>query len=130
MTFKQWRLLDQFNNICVKSADDAKYIILIPHSLKFNLEEDLQMLFKRKFKMFQFKKIFEKMQCHLMYFTVFSNTQKREYGPIAEDTSVSICSIILKEKIKNHRVQIVGPIYLKNKFNIITIDQFRLIITC
>lgn len=126
MPFRRWRILNIFNDSCIKTPDMADYIILIPSSIQFKLEQDLQSLFSRKLKMFQFQKIFKKMKCYLMYFTVYTKEEKRLSGPIAEDTSVKICSILLEEKIKNLNVQIVGPNYLKNKFNIITIDQFNL----
>lgn len=122
MYFNFWRAAEVFNKRCVLSLDNAKYVLLIHDSKEFKLEEDLQSLLKRKLKMFQFEKIFIKLQCYVMYFTVFSKKDKLARGPIAEDVSSKICSTLLKNIPPS--VTIVGPSYLKNKFNVITIDQF------
>lgn len=122
MYFNFWKAAAEFNKRCVPSRDDAKYILLIHDSKEFKLEDDLQSLLKRKLKMFQFEKIFKKLQCYIMYFTVFTKKDKIAKGPIAEDVSSKICSTLLKNIPPS--VTIVGPSYLKNKFNVITIDQF------
>lgn len=62
-----------------------------------------------------------------MYFTVYSNEEKRLRGPIAEDVSSKICTILLQKMDVPLHVKIVGPNYLKNKFNVITTDQFNLL---
>lgn len=126
MYFKQWTACAELNKKCINSVQDAKYILLICQSKRFVLEEDLQTLFKNKLKGFQYEKLFRKMRCYLMYFTVFTQTEKRLRGPIAEDTSTKICTILLRKMNIPLNVVIVGPNYLKNKFNVITIDQFNL----
>lgn len=64
-----------------------------------------------------------------MLFNVFyciHTNRKTIKGPIAEDTSTKICTILLRKMNIPLNVVIVGPNYLKNKFNVITIDQFNL----
>lgn len=129
MVFKQWRIVQIFNDSCT-TPDNVNYVILIPSTSQFKLEQDLQTLFNRKLKIFQFQRLFKKMKCFLMYFTIYTKQYKRLRGPIAEDTSIKICSILLEEKInqlKNPNLKIVGPNYLKHKFNVITMDQFNLL---
>ena len=120
MYFKFWSAADELNKRCVTSRDNAKYVLLILDSKEFKLEDDLQSLLKRKLKMFQFEKIFKKTQCYVMYFTVFSKKDKHAKGPIAEDVSSKMCATLLKKLPPS--VTIVGPSYLKNKYNVITID--------
>lgn len=125
--FSKWNALIEFNKIVNEKT--AKYIILIPTSNQFLLLEDLQLLFKRKYQMFQFIQLFKRLECYLVYFTVFTRKQRRLMGPIAEETSSKICTILLNKLLKkmNPNIQIVGPPYLKQKFKLITFEQFILL---
>lgn len=119
---RRWRFANSFNN----NIKDVKYVLIIPHTKRFHLEEDLQYFLKRKFKMFQFKKILTKLQCIIVYFTVFSTKEKRTLGPIADDTCFKICFRLLNNEVlkKYSNVKIVGPINYKKKMDIISFEQF------
>lgn len=108
------------------SPKNANYILLIPFTIQFKLYEDLQRLLKKKLQSYDFQKIFKKLKVHVMYFTLFTKCEKRFRGPIAEDTSTKICTLLLQKKCGD--AKIVGPTHLKNKFNIITVDQFNLLL--
>lgn len=90
------------------------------------MEEDLQFFCKRKYKIFEFKRLFIKLQCMVVYFTLFSKKEKKQIGPIADDTCIKICTRLLKKETlkKFPNAKVVGPMNLKHKFEIMTFEQF------
>lgn len=122
-SFYKWKNVRQFNKQILKRESDLKYILIIQHTVKFQLLDDLNRTFKRKYDIMWYLKHFKKLKCFTLYLTLFTLKEKQKLGPIADDLSLKIVLNKLQKLLKLD-VVIIGPSCLKQKFNVLSYDTF------
>lgn len=121
--FYKWKNVRQFNKQILKHQSQMKYVLFLQHTVKFQLLDDLNRTFKRKYDILYYIKQFKKLKCFTVYLTLFTLKEKQKLGPIADDLSLKI---VLNnfQKILKPDVVIIGPPCLKQKFNVLSYDTF------
>lgn len=122
-SFHKWKNIRQFNNQILKRDSDSKYILILQNTVKFQLLDDLNRTFKRKYDIMYYIKQFKKLKCFTLYLTLFTLKEKQKLGPIADDLSSKIVLNNLQKLLKSE-VVIIGPPCLKQKFNVLSYDTF------
>lgn len=124
--FYKWRNVNKLNRLLLKNDSEMKYILIIPKTINFELLNDLNRTFKRKWEIEDYMNLFQESKCYLLYFTLFTLKEKNEIGPIADNVCFQIISRHLHKILKKTQsnVQIVGPNYLKHTFEILSYDTF------
>lgn len=124
--FYNWKKVNQLNRLIIKNDSELKYILVIPKTINFDLLNDLNRTFKRKFEIEDYMNLFQESKCSIIYLTLFTLKEENELGPIAVETSFKIVSSYLHKILKKPatHVQIVGPICLKQTFPVISYDTF------
>lgn len=124
--FYKWKNVKLLNNLILENDSDIQYILIIPKTINFELLNDLNRTFKRKFEIPEYMDLFQKSKCYILYLTLFTLKEKNELGPIADDVSLKIVVrhlLKILEKTKSN-VQIIGPNHLNQTFKVISYDTF------
>lgn len=124
--FYNWKKVNQLNRLIIKKDSEMKYILIIPKTINFDLLNDLNRTFKRKFDIEDYMNLFQESKCSIIYLTLFTLKEENELGPIAADASFKIVGRHLHNILKKttSHVQIVGPNYLKQTFPVLSYDTF------
>lgn len=125
-TYPKFKTIEKFNNLVVSQKSRIKYIVILTYTDKFVLAHDLNKAFKRNYEVSYYIELFKKHECYTVYWTLFTLQETRQLGPIARDISSKILSTCLEQLIQNNNAQIVGPSYLKLKWNVLSYDSFLL----
>lgn len=122
-SFYKWKNVRQFNKQILKRESDLKYILIIQNTIKFQLLDDLNRIFKRKYDIMYYIKHFKKLKCFTLYLTLFTLKEKQKLGPIADDISFKIVLNKLQKLLKPG-VVMIGPPCLKQKYNVLSYNTF------
>lgn len=122
-SFYKWKNVRQFNKQIMQQESHMKYVLIIQNTVKFQLLDDLNRTFKRKYDIMYYIKQFKKLKCFTLYLTLFTWKEKHKLGPIADDLSLKIVLNNLQKFLKPD-VVIIGPPCLKHKFNVLSYNTF------
>lgn len=124
--FSNWKNVNQLNRLLIKNESDMKYVLIIPKTINFDLLDDLNRTFKRKFEIEDYMNMFQQSKCIIIYLTLFTLQEKNKLGPVADDVSYKIVTRYLHKILKKTKtnVQIIGPNYFKEAFSVLSYDTF------
>lgn len=128
-----WKRSDQFNlQLRRKRKGDIRYVLLLPRTENFNMQEDIQKLcnIRDKPHLYIIER-FLNLGVVVEYFTIFPQRDKLKLGPVSTDVPEKICLQKYKRLYFPDRdtVTFIGSRFLANKFpediRFVSVDQFN-----
>lgn len=99
LLFQQWYFADRFNQEIGINVSNCRYVLILPKTLKFDLEKDLQKTLKITKKPLQwFVLRFRQYDLRIEYGTIFTQKDIRAFGPVSEQVSAGIVGRLLCSK--------------------------------